>query len=134
MTMLIITLCLSLLFIGSGIACFGLKLNNDNYIESERKSNPEFSNNKSIIFSTLGVILLVLGGLSAMSVGGLFFYRNNKTSLEFITPETFRPLMGYNSGSSTGTKDNTTPLGILTENTVRGRGVRLRDLNPFSSL
>jgi magnesium-transporting ATPase (P-type) len=102
----------------SGIVFIALKINNDDYINNQRKTEPNFTNNisdiylgLSITFFSLFVILLLIWLYSN--------FNKNIKELEYISP-LFRPIMNYNTSSDASANTTPeTPFGISTSSIKR---------------
>ena len=101
-----------------GIVFIALKINNDDYINNQRKTEPNFTNNisdiylgLSITFFSLFVILLLIWLYS--------IFNKNIKELEYISP-LFRPIMNYNTSSDASANTTPeTPFGISTSSIKR---------------
>ena len=115
MNKLSISIFLALIF---GIVFIARKINNDDYINNQRKTEPNFTNNisdiylgLSITFFSLFVILLLIWLYS--------IFNKNIKELEYISP-LFRPIMNYNTSSDASANTTPeTPFGISTSSIKR---------------
>ena len=99
-----------------GIVFIVLKINNDEYINNQRKTEPNFTNNISDMY--LGISITFFSLFFILLLIWLYSIFNKKIKeLEYISP-LFEPIMSYNTSSdaSPTTTTTTTPLGISTSN------------------
>jgi len=97
-----------------GIVFIVLKINNDEYINNQRKTEPNFTNNISDMY--LGISITFFSLFFILLLIWLYSIFNKKIKeLEYISP-LFEPIMSYNTSSdaSPTTTTTTTPLGIST--------------------
>ena len=108
-----IVLVLVLVLLGLGISFTILKLNNDDYIENEQKTNPQFTNNKSEIYLAISILSFVLFLFFSIILVFLVLKNIKKGELP-STPLLIKPIMSYDTPKDyTPTpKDDTTPNGI----------------------
>jgi formate-dependent nitrite reductase membrane component NrfD len=94
-----------------GIVFIVLKINNDEYINNQRKTEPNFTNNISDMY--LGISITFFSLFFILLLIWLYSIFNKKIKeLEYISP-LFEPIMSYNT-SSDASPTTTTPLGIST--------------------
>lgn len=133
-TIILISLGISLLISLILVITFAvLKSKNDEYIETQRKSNSEYTNNYSETYFALMITFLVLFVFSALSLIIFFAKKVQNDRLKRPeTPENYKPLLPnkYDSSLETTPKtpDDSTPLGLSGGSNylgeVRGSGIK----------
>jgi hypothetical protein len=113
----------------SGITFTVLKSKNDEYVETQRKTNPDFSNTYSETYFALMITFLVLFGLFAALLLSIIFLKKEITTRLETTPK-YKPLLPYDSSKET-TPDNSTPLGLSGGSNYLG-GVRGSGIKPLN--
>jgi magnesium-transporting ATPase (P-type) len=121
----------------SGITFAVLKSKNDEYVETERKSNPDFSNTYSETYNALMITFFVLFVLFSAFLLSIIFVKKEITIRLITTPKNYKPLLPnkYDSSKETtpSTPDNSTPLGLSGGSNylgeVRGSGIKQFNLS-----
>ena len=99
------------IFLSLGITFTVLKLNNDEYINTKRQSEPNYTNSNSQIYLGLTITFFILFALLSIV---LFFILNKKTNTPINSP-IFKKLMSYDTTPDVtpdSTNSNSTPYGI----------------------
>jgi len=129
-----VTFFVMLISLISGITFAVLKSKNDEYVETQRKTNPDFSNTDSETYFALMVTFLVLFGLFAALLLSVIFLKKEITIRLETTPK-YKPLLPnkYDSSKETtpSTPDNSTPLGLSGGSNYLG-GVRGSGIKPLN--
>ena len=117
-----------------GITFAVLKSKNDEYVENERKSNPDFSNSDSEKYNELMITFLVLFGVfSAFLLLIIFAKKAEKKSTGLTTPENYKRFKDPLPLMSPTTPDDSTPLGLSGGSNylgeVRGSGIKQFNLS-----
>jgi hypothetical protein len=117
-----------------GITFAVLKSKNDEYVENERKSNPDFSNTDSETYNALMITFLVLFGVfSAFLLLIIFAKKAEKKSTGLTTPENYKRFKDPLPLMSPTTPDDSTPLGLSGGSNylgeVRGSGIKQFNLS-----
>jgi len=112
-----------------GITFTVLKSKNDEYVETQRKTKPDFSNTDSETYFALMITFLVLFGVFATLLLSIIFLKKEIT-IRLSTPkkQNYKPLLPnkYDSSEET-TPDDSTPLGLSGGSNylgVRGGGIK----------
>jgi len=122
----------------SGITFTVFKSKNDEYVETQRKTNPDFSDTYSETCFALMITFLVLFGLFATLLLSIIFLKKEITIRLATTPKKYEPLLPYGSNQTTPstpdnlTPDNSTPLGLSGGSNYLGVKVRGSGIKPLN--